>query len=68
MNTANEYPGFEYKSHQLSKFLNAGELFTIKLVDDKIIHHEVKEHKTFREWLLANSVIDVKVEIDSLGI
>jgi hypothetical protein len=68
MSTAPEYPGFEYKADQLSRFLNAGELFTIKLVNGEIIHHEVREHISFRDWLLANSVVDIKVEIDSMAI
>jgi hypothetical protein len=68
MNNVSEYPGFEYKSNQLSKFLNTRELFTIKLINDKIIHHEVKELTSFREWLLAKSVVDTRIEIDSIGV
>jgi hypothetical protein len=62
------YPGFEYPSDQLSKFLNAGELFTIRLINNEIIHHEVDEPLLFRQWLLDNGVENIKkVAIPSMS-
>ena len=59
MNVMTTFPGFDYSSDQLSKFICAGELFTIKLIDNKIIHHEVEEPTLFRQWLLDNRIEDI---------
>jgi hypothetical protein len=59
MTIASKYPGFEYSPDQLSKFLCAGDLFTIKLKTDEIIHHEVSEPLLFRKWLLDHSIEDI---------
>ena len=59
MEKDNTYPGFEYSPDQLSKFICAGELFTIKLINNEIIHHEVKEPWLFKQWLMDNRIINI---------
>jgi hypothetical protein len=59
MKKVSTYPGFKYTSNQLSKFIRAGELFTIKLINNEIIHHETEEPLLFRQWLLDNCIEDI---------
>ncbi|MEJ6981230.1 hypothetical protein WG906_12255 [Pedobacter sp. P351] len=60
MCSSTKYPGFEYSSDQLSKFLAAGQIFTIKLLNNDIVHHEVEDPKLFKQWLLDHNIEDIR--------
>lgn len=56
------YPGFDQPVSSLSKFHTAGDLFTILLKDGSIIHFTSNDPESFRQWLLANGVINIKAD------
>ena len=41
-NTTETFPGFDYPAEQLSKFIAAGDTFTMLLKDGSIVHHTTK--------------------------
>ena len=55
-----QYPGFEHPVSSLSKFICAGNLFTIMLKNGKIIHSTPIDKDSFMQWLLNNQVTDIK--------
>ncbi|MBA3829952.1 MAG: hypothetical protein H0X33_13510 [Taibaiella sp.] len=61
----NYYPGFNIPASQLSKFINATDLFTMMLKDKRVIHHTPENAENFRKWLLLNSVEDIKTQKNS---
>ena len=54
------YPGFHYLPSDLSKFIQAGNLFTIMLLDNTIIHFEPEDEFSFLEWLQCFGIQDLK--------
>ena len=53
------YYGFEYKAHQLSKYIQAADLFTIKLEDQTIIHFTPSDPEDFKSWLEMHLIEDI---------
>lgn len=60
-NTTETFPGFDCPAEQLSKFIAAGDTFTMLLKDGSIVHHTTKQHVLFKEWLIKNNIEDIKV-------
>lgn len=54
------YPGFEYSSHLLHKFICAVDIFTILLKDGKIVHHRAQDMELFKSWLIAHRIENIK--------
>lgn len=60
-NTVEEkFPGFDYPAVKLSKFIAAGNIFTLMLKDGSIIHYTTREVTSFKSWLLKNQIEDIK--------
>lgn len=61
------YPGFQYQANEIKRFSKAGNLFSILLKNDSIIHFETDmfDQENFHEWLKVNNVCDVKDPITS---
>ncbi len=59
--TALNYPGFDYAPELLLKFLNAGTIFTVLLKSGAIIHHVPQDPSDFKNWLIANNIMDLKM-------
>ncbi|MHA4740630.1 hypothetical protein [Dyadobacter sp. MSC1_007] len=57
--TGNLFPGFQYKSEQIIRFLQSGYTFTILLDNGKIIHHQPKDVNAFGAWLMAHHVPNI---------
>lgn len=59
--TLDEYfPGFIYPANELSKFIAAGDIFTIMLKGGTIVHHHAEDIDLFKQWLLDHKVYDIK--------
>lgn len=54
------FPGFDYPATVLSKFIAAGDIFTIMLKSGTIIHYTASDKDLFKEWLRKNSIWDLK--------
>jgi len=54
------FPEFHYPFSHLTRFLQAGKLFTILLKDGSITHFQPANVPDFRDWLLQNQVEDLK--------
>jgi hypothetical protein len=55
-----KYPDFSFLPSKLSKFIRAGGLFTIMLLDSSIIHFEPKDCNSFLEWLQYFNIKDLR--------
>jgi len=53
------YPGFDFVPSDLSKFIQAGNLFTIMLTDGRIIHFEPEDGSAFLYWLQYFDIEDL---------
>lgn len=60
MNITNQYPDFEYRANELSKFLTAADMVTIMLKNGSIIHYTPENLPAFLRWLHDNRVQDLK--------
>ena len=56
------YPGFNYKSDELQKFLASSDIFTILLTNGEIIHFTPKNRTTFYVWLIEHQIEDIKFD------
>lgn len=52
--------GFEYPSHMIKKYISNLEMFTIMLVDGRIVHHIASDAEIFKNWLIINNIPDVR--------
>jgi hypothetical protein len=53
-NQEEQFPGFNYPASELSKFIAAGDIFTIMLKGGAIVHYTAKNKELFKQWLLDN--------------
>lgn len=58
----NYFPDFDYPASKLSKFIAAGDIFTIMLNCGTVIHHTAKDKDLFKKWLLENKIQDLRSE------
>ena len=58
--TEERFPEFTYPASELAKYIRAGEIITILLKDNSIIHHATKEYELFERWLLDNNIQNIK--------
>ncbi|HEY0057377.1 MAG TPA: hypothetical protein VGB63_18655 [Pedobacter sp.] len=58
------FDGFNYPVTELTKYVRAGEIFTIMLKDRSIIHHSINLIKAdlFEEWLTVHKVFNITPE------
>jgi len=62
MTAANYFPGFDYPSSELIKFLTVSDSFTIMLKNGDIIHFSTEDEMLFKKWLIDNNVVDMRQE------
>lgn len=55
------YHDFSYTSDQIEKFVQTGTVFTLLLTDGSIVHFFPSSPATFKDWLLAHSVKDLRI-------
>ncbi|HWV74120.1 MAG TPA: hypothetical protein VN040_20520 [Pseudosphingobacterium sp.] len=53
--------GFEYPSDMIKKYISNLEIFTIMLVDGRIVHHIASDAEAFKNWLIINNIPDVRI-------
>lgn len=54
------YIGFPYPATDLSKFIAAGNIFTIMLKAGDIIHFTPDDTLKFKKWLNENGITDIR--------
>ncbi|MBZ4192511.1 hypothetical protein [Niabella beijingensis] len=64
----NNYSGFEYTGEQLYKYVRASGIFTIMLVDGRIVHFVPDNEAEFAEWLRQQGVSDIRKELPSVDV
>lgn len=60
LETSLHYPDFHFLPSDLSKFIRAGNLFTIMLQDTSIIHFEPQDVSSFLNWLQFFNIKDLR--------
>ena len=56
------YPGFEYRSKAVVKYIQAGDIFTLMLENKSIVHFMPEDIRSFREWLEEHEILDIRGE------
>ena len=56
----NSYPGFDYSPGEIAKYIQAGEIFTLMLVNKSIIHFYPEDIYSFKEWLEEHQILDIR--------
>lgn len=59
------FAGFEYRSHEILKFLQTYTTFTIMLRNGAIVHHQPEHILDFQRWLHHHQIEDVRASIRS---
>lgn len=56
----NTYPGFSQPAQNLSKFIAAGDIFTLMLKDGTIVHYTASHKEKFTKLLIDHDICDIK--------
>jgi hypothetical protein len=62
MTTASYFPGFDYPSSDLLRFLTASDFFAIILNNGDIVYFSPEDEMLFKKWLIDNNVVDMRKE------
>ncbi|SDM84121.1 hypothetical protein [Pedobacter antarcticus] len=54
------FTGFDYAPDMLSKFIAAGDIFTIMLKDGNIVHYTPENKELFKKWLQDHNVTNIR--------
>lgn len=56
------FPGFEYSSDKLTRYIEATGLFSILLKSGEIVHYKPDNPTDFRNWLAEMGLTDIRKE------
>ncbi|GAB3428099.1 hypothetical protein [Niabella aquatica] len=57
------FPGFEFSSDKLVKYIEASGLFSILLKGGQIIHFKPDDPNDFRNWLAEIGLVNIREKI-----
>ncbi|WP_300601980.1 hypothetical protein [Niabella sp.] len=59
MKPPDRFPGFEYTSSELKKFVFASEIFSLMLSSGNVVHFKPEDVTAFAKWLMQHGIEEI---------